>query len=160
MMPLNQHQPPVPAPLEMGLPLHADLYELITITARLKDVLVKETQHLKQMEIRELARLQEEKVKLTKAMEGYQRLLAAKPELVRQLDDASREELAQLTEEFTQAVSENLRRTAVARAVNQRVVSAIMEVVTEHQHAGTYNKYGSATAPAGLAVSFNLNEKA
>lgn len=137
-----------------------DVYELIAVTARLKDLLLRETAYLKQMEVKEIARLQEEKQKLTKAMEQYQQLIAARPELVRALDAESREELATLTEEFSRAVAENMQRTAVARAVNQRVVQAIMEVVTEQHHVGTYNKYGSAMAPGDLSVSFNLNEKA
>jgi uncharacterized protein YPO0396 len=160
MMRLNQHASPAPGPEETGLPASADLYELITITARLKDVLVRESEHLRKMEMQEVGRLQDEKGKLTKLMESYQRLLSAKPELVRQMDEASREDLAEISEEFSRALADNQRRTTVARAINQRVVQAIMEVVTENQHVGTYNKYGSATAPSNLAVSFNLNERA
>lgn len=137
-----------------------DVYELISVTAKLTDILERETAHLKQMEVKELAKLQDEKLKLTKILESYKTLIAKRPELIRALDPASREELADLTEEFNHALAENLRRTAVARAVNQRIVQAIMDVVTENKHAGTYNKYGSTAAPADLAVSFNLNERA
>jgi len=155
---LHQNMPaPIIQPQVSG---DVDVYELITITARLRDLLIRETGHLKAMEIKEVAKLQEEKQKLTKIMEAYQNLIKARPELVRALDDDSREELSELTEEFSRAVAENMQRTAVARAVNQRVVQAIMEVVTESSHAGTYNKYGSAAAHSNMAVSFNLNQKA
>lgn len=137
-----------------------DIYELITVTARLKELLSRETEHLKRMEVKEMAKLADEKQKLTKIMENYQRLIHQRPELVLALDADSREELGQLTQEFTRVVSENLQRTAVARAVNMRVAQAIMEVVTENQHAGTYNRNGSAALPSNLSVSFNLNQKA
>ena len=137
-----------------------DIYELITVTARLKELLTRETEHLKRMEVKELAKLADEKQKLTRVMENYQRLIRQRPELVQALDAESREELVQLTDDFARTVSENLQRTAVARAVNMRVAQAIMEVVTENQHAGTYNKSGSSALPANLSVSFNLNQKA
>lgn len=147
----------------VGLPIigsDVDVYELITVTAQLRDLLVRETEHLKNMEMKELGKLSEEKQKLTKIMESYQRLIAQRPELIRALDEDSREELAVLTDQFTRAVSENMQRLAVARAVNQRVAQAILEVVTETQHAGTYNKSGYAAIPNNLSVSFNLNQKA
>lgn len=147
----------------LGLPIighDVDVYELITVTARLKELLSRETEHLKRMEVKELAKLADEKQKLTKIMESYQRLIHQRPELVQALDADSRDELAALTEEFARVVSENLQRTAVARAVNMRVAQAIMEVVTENQHAGTYNRSGSNAIPTNLSVSFNLNEKA
>jgi uncharacterized protein YqeY len=158
MIPLNH-----PKNMNVGLPIighDVDIYELITVTARLKELLSRETEHLKRMEVGELAKLADEKQKLTKIMESYQRLIAQRPELVRALDADSREELALLMEDFTRVVSENMQRTAVARAVNQRVVQAIMEVVTENQHAGTYNRSGYSGVPTNMSVSFNLNQKA
>ncbi len=147
----------------LGLPIighDVDVYELITVTARLKELLSRETEHLKRMEVKELAKLSDEKQKLTKIMESYQRLIAQRPELVQALDADSRAELAELTDDFARVVSENMQRTAVARAVNQRVVQAIMEVVTENQHAGTYNRSGYTGVPTNMSVSFNLNQKA
>lgn len=157
-MQLHHHQE-----MNVGLPViggDIDVYELITITAQLMNVMERETEFLKKMDIRAVGTLQDEKQKLTKLMEAYQRLIAAKPELIRALDPASREELAALTERFGRVVAENMRRTAVARSVNQRVMQAVMEVATENQHAGTYNKYGSSSIPTNLSVSFNLNQKA
>lgn len=147
----------------LGLPIighDVDVYELITVTARLKELLSRETEHLKRMEVKEMAKLADEKQKLTKIMESYQRLIHQRPELIQALDADSRAELSELTEDFTRVVSENLQRTAVARAVNMRVAQAIMEVVTENQHAGTYNRNGSTGLPANMSVSFNLNQKA
>lgn len=137
-----------------------DVHELINITMQLRDLLTREAEHLKKMEVRELAALQDDKVKLTALLENYQRIIAARPELLQSLDADMREDLADLIDNFTRTVNENFQRMAVARAVNQRVVQAIMEVITEQHHPGTYNKAGSATAPNNLSLSFNLNQKA
>ena len=160
MMQLHPQHEPQLAALPTNPNGDVDLYELITVTARLKELLERETEHLKQMQVKELNSLRQEKEQLTSVMEAYQRLIAARPELISMLDEGSREELAELTEEFSRVVAENMRRTAVARAVNQRLVSTIMEVVTETQHAGTYNKYGSSRMPVNVPISLNLNQKA
>ena len=47
----------------------------------------------------------------------------------------------------------------MARAGNQLIVQAILDAITEQQHAGTYTKMGVAAAP-NMALSFNLNQKA
>lgn len=151
----NLRMPPVAPP-----PADMDVYELITVTAELMAVLEREIEFLKKMQINEVGKLQEEKQALTKRMEQFRAVIAARPELIRALDEASRDELAEITEAFHYVLAENLRRTAVARAVNQRVVQAITEVVTEKQHVGTYTKYGTSAAPSDLSVSFNLNQQA
>lgn len=158
MIPLHSNE--IQAAINPAAHGDVDVYELITITARLRDLLVRETAHLKAMEIQEIAKLQEEKQKLTKLMDAYQKLIQKRPELVRMLDADSRAELTELAAEFSRALAENMQRTAVARAVNQRVVQAIREVVTESNHAGTYNKYGTTLAPSNMAISFNLNQRA
>ena len=136
-----------------------DVHELLDVTIKLKDILAKETQQLKQMKVKELGLLQQEKTRLTKLMESYQALLKAKPDALGELDEATREELGIEMEEFTRVVDENYRRVAVARAVNQRVVQAILDVVTEQQHAGTYTKRGISASP-NMALSINLNQQA
>ena len=136
-----------------------DIHDLLGVTIQLKDILAKETEHLKQMKVKELGLLQTEKLRLTKLLQSYQALLAANPGLLGELDEDMREELAIETEEFTRIVDENYRRVAVARAVNQRIVQAILDVISEQQHAGTYTKMGMQSAP-NMAMSFNLNQKA
>jgi hypothetical protein len=157
MMPLNRNVTVPAQPMVTG---EIDVEELLRVTAQLKVLLEQESAHLKAMEIKEVAKLRGEKEALTKRMEAYQKLLVAQPDLLRNLDAGIREELVELSEGFSRALAENMRRTAVARAVNQRVVGAIMEVVSEANHAGIYNKRGAAPVPGSLAVSFNLNQQA
>jgi hypothetical protein len=140
-------------------PVPMDIHDLLGVTIQLKEILAKETEQLKQMKIKELGLLQAEKLRLTRLLQSYQAFIAANPGALNGLDEEMREELALETEEFTRIVDENYRRVAVARAVNQRIVQAILDVITEQQHAGTYTKLGIASAP-NMAMSFNLNQKA
>lgn len=137
-----------------------DLDELMDVTARLADVLEEETQHLQRMEIDALAKLQDKKVELTLLLEAYQRTLKAQPDLLKHADSGKLEQFSQLTDELTALVEENFRRTAVARAVNQRVVQTIIETVSEHNRPGTYNRYGNSSLKQDMSLSFNLNHKA
>lgn len=138
-----------------------DVYELMHVTARLRDLMQAEIEHLKTMRIKEMAALQEEKMQLTQLLEAYQRMVDARPELLHGINEEVREELRLLSDEFAAVVSENMKRTAVARAVNQRVVQAIIEVISDQQSPGTYTKNGTAAVPpGGMAVPFNLNHKA
>ncbi len=151
---------PQPRSLPKTLPVEPlDIHDLLAVTVKLKDILSRETEQLKQMKVKEMGVLQQEKARLTKLLESYQSLLKANPKALGELDEEMREELEFEMEEFTRIVDENYRRVTVARAVNQRIVQAILDVVTEEQHAGTYTKQGVASAP-NMALSFNLNQKA
>lgn len=136
-----------------------DVRDLLLVTSRLKDILTAETEQLKQMKVKELGHLQHEKQKLTKLLESYQMLIKSNPGLLDTLDEETREDLAYQGAEFTRVVEENFRHVSVARAINQRIVQAILDVVSERDHAGTYSKRGMTTAP-NMALSFNLNQKA
>lgn len=133
--------------------------DVLAATIKLKQILAKETDSLRQMKVKELGTLQQEKERLTKLLESYQALIKKNPNALGDIDDAMREELEIEMEEFTQVVEDNYRRVAVARAVNQRIVQAILDVVTEQQHVGTYTKQGVSASPS-MALSFNLNQKA
>lgn len=137
-----------------------DLDDLMDVTARLADILEEETQYLQKMEIGALAKLHDKKMELTQMMEAYQRLLKSNPELLTEADADKLAEFAALAEDFTQVVEENFRRTAVARAVNQRVVGTIIEVMSEQNRPKTYNRYGGSSLQQDMSLSLNLNQKA
>lgn len=137
-----------------------DLDELMDVTARLADVLEEETSYLRNMELDALAKLHEKKTQLLLVLESYHRLLKSQPDLLKQADEQKLKEFAELSEDLTAVVEENFRRTAVARAVNQRVVQTIIETVSEQNRPATYNRYGNASIKQDMSLSFNLNHKA
>ena len=136
-----------------------DVGELLGVTMKLRDLLSKETEYLRSMNVAQLGALQHEKQRLTALLESYKTLLAANPNVLKAMDEATREELAETLSEFSQVVDENYHRVAVARSINQRIVQTILDVVSEQQHAGTYTKRGVAAVP-DLTLSFNLNQSA
>lgn len=156
MKPLDVQKAKLP-PVAAAMTL--DMSEMLDATLKLRDILLQETECLKQMKIAELATLHTEKQRLTSLLESYQTLLKANPKAIAALDEESREALAETMGEFTRIVDENYRRVAVARSINQRIMQTILDVVAENQHVGNYTKQGAATTPS-VTLSFNLNASA
>lgn len=134
--------------------------ELMDATLRLSDLLAEEGEHIEAMRYKELPRLHEEKVKLTALLENYQRLLAADPDFIRNADPRTREELLLRTDDLAFNVEDSFRKVSVVRAVNGRVMQAIMDVMGEQHRPGTYGPKGVATQMGDLALSINLNQRA
>lgn len=133
---------------------------LMSATLRMSDILNEESTMLTEMRFKELPALNEEKVKLTKLLESYQQLLARDPSFVRNADAQQREELLLLTDDLAFSVEENFRKVSVAKAVNSRIMQAILDVISEQHRPGTYGRDGVAAQSGDLALSVNLNEKA
>ncbi len=137
-----------------------DIDEMMDVTARLADLLEEETRCLRAMEMDALAKLHEKKLELTLMLEGYQKLLKSKPDLLKGADAEKLDEFARLSEDLTEVLEENFRRTAVARAVNQRVMQTIVDTISEHHRPATYNRYGTNHVQADMPMPLNLNQKA
>jgi hypothetical protein len=134
--------------------------ELMGATMRLADLLMLETECLTTMRIREIEGFQKEKLDLTTLIEQYQSRIAMDPSFLANIDIKKREELLLMTDDLAFAVEENFRHTAVARSVNQRVMHAIRDALTESQSIGTYDRQGQAGGGSDLTLSMNLNQKA
>lgn len=133
---------------------------LMEATLRLSDLMAQESIMLSDMRYQDMAALQEEKRSLTKLMESYQMQLASNPEFLQRLDPAQREELIMLADDLAVNVTENFRKVSAARAVNQRVLQAMRDVISESHRPGTYGRNGMAHTSSDLAMSINLNQKA
>lgn len=133
---------------------------LLDATQRMCEILSEESEHLAAMRIEPLAKLNQEKTKLTKQLETYQMLMASDPQFVLRADEKTREELLLLVDDLAVVTEENFRRTATARAVNQRVMQAIMDVVSENHRPATYGRSGQTASSADLTMSINLNQQA
>ena len=134
--------------------------ELMDTTLRLSDILAKESELIGSMDYKELPSLNEEKARLTAVLEIYQQVMANDPNFVKNADDKTREQLVLLTDDLAFNVEENFRKVSVARAVNSRVMQAIMDVMSEQHRPGTYGRNGQAAQNHDLALSVNLNQQA
>lgn len=134
--------------------------ELLRTTQRLTDIMTEESELLKAMRVSELPRLQEEKLRLAGVLELYQEQLARDPGFVKQASDQTREDLLFMTDDLAFVVEENFRQVSAVKAVNARVMQAIMEVVSEQHRPSTYSRYGTAAVGNDLPLSMNLNQRA
>lgn len=156
---LRTHTPQAMPPQLVG---QFNAEELVAVAVRLAEVLDEETKLLAVMDIRGLAQLHPEKLRLTQMLESYQGLLRAQPDVVDDMSEDMREKLFQIVVGFSQVMEHNFRQVTAARMVNQTVVRAITDSIAEQQHLTVYNKQGNHfRAGADMSgVSINLNQQA
>lgn len=134
-----------------------DVDSVITLTARLAQVLAEEADLLAEMRVREIEGLQKEKLQLLGALEAQKRFIDRNPEVLADISDEEYLELAQIIEIFQSVMKENHRRLLIAREVNRKVVEAITEVVADAAKNGMYDKKGMPERAAG-SLSMSLNQ--
>jgi flagellar biosynthesis/type III secretory pathway chaperone len=133
--------------------------DVITLTARLAQILAEEADHLEAMNITRVGDLQKEKIMLINALEALKKQVAKHPELMDEITEEEREDLEQVVNVFYQILEENYRRLSMARSVNQRVVQAITDAVQEATRGDVYDRKGEAGKPVIASLSMSLNEK-
>ena len=133
--------------------------DVITLTARLAQVLAEEADLLEQMKVSDITNLQKEKIMLTKALELMKKQIARNPDILEEMDEQQRDDLHSVVMVFNEILEENYKRISMARAVNRRIVDAISDVVKEQSTKDTYDKKGQANSPAIDSVCVTLNEK-
>lgn len=133
-----------------------NMENVTAMTARLAQILAEEADLLSEMKIKAIEPLQKEKIWLTKAIELQVKRVQKYPYLLEEIDPTDKAEFAELAEVFTSIRDENHRRLLAAKEVNQQIVDAIAEVVTEQNRKGTYNKSGDEDiSPHSLSVTLN-----
>lgn len=134
---------------------------LIEIASRLIELLGRETALLRQMKIAEIAALQEEKLALTRAYETRMRALNRNHEELQAVDQAIRDELKATINRFEDAASANAIAVHAAQDANQRLMQAIVDIVSERRgRTEGYAANGTATskdsrAREGLALTLD-----
>lgn len=147
-------------------PAHGDdprpsISALIEIAARLIALLGRETALLREMKIREIASLQQEKLALSRAYEARVRSLNEHGEAIRQVEQAIRDELRATVSRFEHAAEANTIAVQAAQQVNQRLMQAIVDAVNERRGRGeTYgadgHRLGADMRPReGVALTFD-----
>jgi len=133
--------------------------ELIMLTARLAQVLAREADLLAEMKISRITELQDEKIRLTNALESIKKQLNKEPELLDEISDEQREDLYQVITLFDEILNENYTRLNTARLVNQKIIEAISEVVCESAKNDMYDHKGTANTHAAESISLTLNQR-
>ena len=159
---MNYGNLPLPKPAG-GPDLRPSVDGLIDVASRLITLLGRETALLREMKITEIAALQEEKLKLTRAYEARMRALNKSGDELAAIDQAIRDELRATVNRFEDAASANAIAVHAAQEANQRLMQAIVDIVTERR--GRTEGYAAdGTATTGDArpregVALTLDER-
>jgi flagellar biosynthesis/type III secretory pathway chaperone len=120
------------------------IQDVITLTARLAQLLAEEADLLGGMKMKEIEKLQHEKIFITNALEAQRKLLDRHPGLMDTIPSQDKADLQRIVDVFNDILEENHRKLLLAKEVNHKIVSAIKEVVREHTSNKTYGVDGNA----------------
>ncbi len=139
--------------------VHLNPSDLITLTARLAQLLAEEADLLESQKISKIADLQKEKLALLSALETFKKQVIKYPSLMEDITDEEREDMRSVIMIFNEILEENYKRLSMARAVNAQVVLAITEAVQEATRNDQYDRKGESGKPGVESICVTLNEK-
>lgn len=147
---------------EAAPPTAEELRQVIHIVEDLTAVMSREVELLRAMRVRDFGELQDHKLGLVQAYEKQTEHLRANSHFVEAIDPVLRAELTDVMERMHAVMSENELAINAARSANQRVATAIVNAVQEHQtEAGGYSRKGdlsksSAKPPVSVQIDQRL----
>jgi flagellar biosynthesis/type III secretory pathway chaperone len=139
------------------IPQALNIQDVMTLTARLAQLLAEEADALGMMKLKEVEKLQHEKIFLTNAIEAHRKLIDRHPQLVDTIPSQDKHDLEALVEVFNNILAENHRKLLLAKEVNHKIVSAIKEVVRDHSSNKTYGAAGETYYATYDNMSVTLN---
>lgn len=127
--------------------------ELLEVASRLTALMERENAHLAKHEPAGVAALQDEKLALTRAYTTQVRELQRDPAQLAALTGAVRDEMKKAFAKFDEVARRNELALKTARAVNERVLKAIIEAANAQQPRVTgYSRTGAVAKPYGSAA--------
>jgi len=132
--------------------------DVITLTARLAQLLAEEVDLLGDMKVKKIEALQSEKQFITNALEAQRKLLDRHPHLSETIPSTDRKDLEEVVRVFEDILAENHRKLLLAKEVNHKIVQAITAVVKETTQSRVYNGSGFTGAANFNTLSVTLNQ--
>lgn len=145
-------QPRTPAPDKINVP------DIITLTARLAQLLAEEVDLLGSMNIKQIKELQQEKLFITNALDAHRKVIAKHPHLKETIPSQDKADLEGVVRVFEDILEENHRRLQMAKEVNGMVVNAVTQVVRDAAMSNVYDGQGTKGALGADALSVTLNQ--
>lgn len=133
--------------------------DIITLTARLAQLLAEEVDLLAEMKVSKIEALQQEKLFLVGALDAQRKLVDKHPYLVDTIPSQDKKDLEEVVHVFNNILAENHRKLLLAREVNHKIVQAITRVVQQNTMSRTYNGSGSTGFAPYETLSVTLNKK-
>ncbi|MCE2927321.1 MAG: hypothetical protein LW823_06760 [Rickettsiales bacterium] len=144
--------------VENTAPTNIDVRAVITVTARLAQLLAEEVDLLTDMKVSKIEHLQHEKIFLTNALEAQKRLIEKHPYMLDSIPSQDKHDLEQVVEVFSGILEENHRKLLLAKEVNHKIVEAITSVVKENTQSKVYDDRGVKTQAQYESLSVTLNQ--
>lgn len=135
------------------------IQDVITITARLAQLLAEEVDLLGEMKVDKIEPLQQEKLFLVNALDANRKLLDRHPHLLETIPSQDKHDLREVVEVFNEMLEENHRKLLVAKEINHKIVQAITDVVKEHTMSRVYDGTGSTSNAPYESLSVTLNKR-
>ena len=135
-----------------------DIKAVITVTARLAQLLAEEVDLLGDMKVSKIEALQNEKIFLTNALDAQKKLINKHPQLLETIPSQDKHDLQEVANIFNNILEENHRKLLLARDINHQIVRAITSVVKEHSLSKTYDGQGVSGSAAYETLSVTLNQ--
>ncbi len=135
------------------------IQDVVTLTARLAQLLAEEVDLLGSMKLKEVEKLQHEKIFITNALEAQRKLLDKNPNMMEKIPSQDKEDLQRVVDVFNDILQENHRKLLLAKEVNHKIVSAIKEVVRDHTTSKTYGGDGVTHYAPYETISVTLDSK-
>jgi flagellar biosynthesis/type III secretory pathway chaperone len=135
-----------------------DLKAIMTVTARLAQLLAEEVDLLGDMKVSKIEALQNEKLFLTAALEAQKKLIGKHPHLLDTIPSQDKSDLQDVVNVFNDILAENHRKLMLARDINHQIVKAITSVVKEHSLSKSYDEQGITGVAPYETLSVTLNQ--
>lgn len=134
------------------------IQDVVTLTARLAQILAEEVDLLTGMKVSKIADLQKEKLFLISALEAHRKQLNKHPYLKDTIPSQDKKDLEEVMNVFNDILEENHHKLKVARKVNEKIVQAITEVVRESTRSAAYSGNGKKGSAPFESLSVTLNQ--
>jgi flagellar biosynthesis/type III secretory pathway chaperone len=116
-----------------------NIQDVITLTARLAQIMAEEVDLLAAMKVSKIEVLQNEKLFLINALEAQKKQIEKYPEFGETIPSRDRKDMQEMVDIFNDILEENHRKLLAAREVNRKVVQAITAVVKENTRSRSYD---------------------
>ncbi len=145
-------EPKTPAAAELKI------QDVITLTARLAQLLAEEVDLLGEMKVAKIEALQREKLFLVNALEAQRKLIDRNPNLVETIPSQDKKDLQEVVDVFNNILAENHRKLLLAKEINHKIVQAITDVVKQSTRSKVYDGKGATSQAPYETLSVTLNK--
>ena len=141
------------------LPPQIKIQDVITLTARLAQLLAEEVDLLSDMKVAKIEALQQEKLFLVNALDAQRKLIDKHPHLRETIPSQDKRDLQEVVDVFNDILEENHRKLLLAKEINHKIVQAITTVVKQSSLSRVYDDKGITGAAPYETLSVTLNKQ-